>query len=225
MLVAGIPRGGVSVLFFRPLVFLGALGISIGLIACDQTSKETGMVRDDFGDAVPVRSAPKRIVSLNPATTEILFTIGAGQRLVGRSDYDLWPDSARLVKSLGSGLRPNVEAVLGVHPDLVVLYASQDNKPAVDAFHAARVATLALRTDHIADFRRTVSLLGAVVNDSARSQTVIDSVYRTIDRVRRATEHAPRPTVFWHIWDSPLITIGSGSFMSELVEVAGARNV
>jgi ABC-type Fe3+-hydroxamate transport system substrate-binding protein len=182
-------------------------------------------MRDDFGDSINVSSVPKRVVSLNPATTEILFAIGAGSKLVGRSKYDLWPDSALRVPSVGNGLQPNVEAVLGVHPDLVVLYASQDNKAAVSRLRAAGVSTVALRTDHIADFRRTVSLLGSILDDSVRAKNVIDSVYRTIDSVRAATSGGPRPTVFWHIWDAPLITIGSGSFMTELVTIAGARNI
>jgi len=79
--------------------------------------------------------------------------------------------------------------------------------------------------DHIAQFKGATGLLGAVLHDSARAQTVIDSVQHTLDSVRRATATLPHPKVFWHIWDSPLITIGSGSFMNELVEIAGARNV
>jgi ABC-type Fe3+-hydroxamate transport system substrate-binding protein len=67
--------------------------------------------------------------------------------------------------------------------------------------------------------------LGAVLHDSARAKIVIDSVYRTLDRVRSATAHLTRPTVFWHIWDAPIITIGSGSFMNELVDIAGGKNV
>jgi iron complex transport system substrate-binding protein len=128
---------------------------------------------------VRIGRSPTRIVSLNPATTEILFALGAGSRLVGRSKFDLWPDSARLVPELGVGLQPNVEAVLGTHPDLVILYASQDNRPAAERFRAASVNTLALKTDHISDFRRTVQLLGAILRDSIRAKTVIDSVYRT----------------------------------------------
>jgi iron complex transport system substrate-binding protein len=182
-------------------------------------------MRDDFGDSISVKVVPRRVVSLNPATTEIIFAIGAGSRLVGRSKYDLWPDSALLVASVGNGLQPNVEAVLGVHPDLVVLYASQDNKPAVARLRAAGVSTVALRTDHIDDFRRAVSMLGSILGDSARARTVVDSVYKTVDSVRAATTGGPRPTVFWHIWDAPLITIGSGSFMTELVTIAGARNI
>jgi ABC-type Fe3+-hydroxamate transport system substrate-binding protein len=182
-------------------------------------------VRDDFGDPVRIGATPTRIVSLNPATTEIVFTLGAGTRLVGRTKYDLWPDSAKLIPALGDGMRPNIEVVLGAHPDLVILYASQDNRPAAERFRAAGVNTLSLRIDHIADFRRTVSLLGAILHDSSRARTVIDSVQNTLDRVQAATKASSRPTVFWHIWDAPLITIGAGSFMNELVEIAGARNV
>ena len=202
--------------------FLIACALSIA--ACDKPNAAPATVADDFGDPVRFGAAPTRIVSLNPATTELLFALGAGSRLVGRSQFDLWPDSARLVPDVGVGLQPNVEVVLGTHPDLVILYASQDNRPAVARFRAAGVNTLALRTDHISDFRRTVELLGRILQDSVRSRAVVDSVTRTLDRVRAATGSLPRPTVFWQIWDAPLITIGAGSFLSELVDIAGGKN-
>lgn len=211
-------------MFFRRRSF-SWLPFALALAACQKSSGTSAAVRDDFGDPVRIAAAPKRIVSLNPATTEILFTLGAGSRLIGRTKYDLWPDSARLIPALGDGIRPNVEAVLGTHPDLVILYASQDNRPAAERLRSANVNTLALKIDHIADFRRAVALLGAILHDSARARTVIDSVQRSLDRVRSATKGSSRPTVFWHIWDAPLITIGSGSFMDELVVIAGARNV
>ena len=181
---------------------------------------------DDFGDPISTpAAAPRRIVSLNPTTTELLFAIGAGSRVVGRTRWDSWPDSARLVPDLGDGLRPNVEAVLATRPDLVVLYASADNRAAADQLRSAGVSTLALKIDRIEGFRRAVALLGAATNERARARTVVDSVDRTLDRVRRATAGLARPTVFWHVWDAPLITIGAGSYMSELVDIAGGRNV
>jgi len=203
----------------------GLLAIALMLAACDPTRNESVAGVDDFGDSVRVGPAPKRIVSLSPATTEILFTLGAGSRLVGRSDYDTFPDSARLVPSLGMAIPPNVEAVLGARPDLVVLHASGSNRAAARRLRAAGVNTVSLEINRISDFRRAVTLLGAIVGDSARAKTVTDSVDRTLERVRSATASLPRPTVFWHIWDAPLITIGAGSFMNELVEIAGARNV
>ncbi len=203
----------------------GILFASLALSACDQKRAERVEMRDDLDDPVRIGQIPARIVSLNPATTEILFALGAGDRVVGRSDFDLWPAEARRIPTLGNGIQPNVEAVLGTRPDLVILYASQDNRPAAERLRAAGIATLALRNDHIADFRRTTELLGRILRDSARATVVTDSVYRTLDRVRAATATLPRPTVFWHIWDAPLITIGAGSFMNELVDIAGASNV
>ncbi len=200
--------------------------LALALAACERQSGRKLPGRDDFGDTVRIGAGvPNRIVSLNPATTEILFTLGAGGRLVGRTKYDLWPDSARFIRALGDGIRPNVEAVLGTHPDLVILYASGDNRAAAARMRSAGVNTLALKVDHISDFRRSVELLGAILRDSARARVVIDSVGATLDRVRSATAALARPTVFWHIWDAPIITIGAGSFMNELVEIAGARNV
>jgi ABC-type Fe3+-hydroxamate transport system substrate-binding protein len=212
-------------LYFRARSSLTCLVFTLATGACVKSSSDVAGVHDDFGDPVRIGAVPTRIVSLNPATTEIVFTLGAGTRLVGRTKYDLWPDSAKLIPALTDGMRPNIEVVLAAHPDLVILYASQDNRPAAERFRAAGVNTLSLRVDHISDFRRTVSLLGAILHDSARARTVIDSVQNTLDRVQAATKGSARPTVFWHIWDAPLITVGAGSFMNELVDIAGAKNV
>jgi ABC-type Fe3+-hydroxamate transport system substrate-binding protein len=203
---------------FRYLVLFFAV------VACSDSRTQARVATDDFGDQIRIGVPPTRIVSLNPATTEMLFSLGAGHRLVGRSKYDLWPDSAKLVPSVGNGMRPNVEAVLGTHPDLVILYASQDDRPTAARLRAAGVNTLSLKTDHISDFRRTMSLLGAITGDTARARIIVDSVYHTLDSVRSATARLPRPTVFWHIWDAPIITIGSGSFLNELVDIAGGKN-
>lgn len=183
------------------------------------------VVRDDFGRDVRIVAPPARIVSLNPATTEILFAIGAGARVVGRTDYDNWPDSARLVPSVGPGMRPNLEAVLARRPDLVILYAGGADRPAADRLTEAGVAAIALRNDHIRDLDRVTMLLGRIVGDTIRARSVVDSVTATLDRVRRATAPLPKPTVFFHVWEKPLMTIGGGSFLSELVTIAGARNV
>ncbi len=211
-------------MYFRRRLVGYALLLS--LAACKEHGRQApDAFVDDFGDVVQTDRPPTRIVSLNPSTTEILFALGAGHRLVGRSKYDWWPDSAKLIPALGDGIRPNVETVLAAHPDLVLLYASLDNRPAASRFRSAGVNTLSLKIDHIADFARGVRMLGAVLGDSVRARTVVDSVQRTLARVRAATAGLPRPRVFWHIWDAPIMTIGGGSFMNELVDIAGARNI
>jgi ABC-type Fe3+-hydroxamate transport system substrate-binding protein len=195
------------------------------LAACEREAAPRTPTLDDFGDAVVVRSTPQRVVSLNPATTDLVFALGAGSRLVGRTHWDLYPEEAKKVADLGSGLRPNVEAVLGVRPDLVLLYASNDNRAAATALRTAGVNTLSLKIDHIADFHRAARLIAKVLGDSARGVIVSDSVGRTLESVRARTASLRRPTVFWHIWDAPLITIARGSYMNELIEIAGGSNI
>ncbi len=202
------------------------LGAAVAMSACSPERGNTPTpLTDDFGDTIVVRGVPTRVVSLNPATTEIAFAIGAGDRLVGRTHWDLYPPEAKAVPDLGSGIRPNVEAVLGARPDLVLLYASIDNRPAATRLRAAGVNTLSLKIDRIADFHRAVRLIGLLLGDSASGAMVSDSVARTLRRVERATAPLPKPTVFWHIWDAPLITIARGSYMNELITIAGGRNV
>jgi iron complex transport system substrate-binding protein len=192
---------------------------------CEKQRAPAAAITDDFGDAIQIGSRPSRIVSLNPATTDLLFALGAGDRLVGRTHWDLYPPEAVRVPDLGSGIRPNVEAVLGARPDLVLLYASNDNRAAATDLRTAGVNTLSLKIDSIAEFHRAAELIAKVIGDSAKGVIVSDSVRRTLRMVRDATATRSKPTVFWHIWDAPLITIARGSYMHELIEIAGGRNI
>jgi ABC-type Fe3+-hydroxamate transport system substrate-binding protein len=191
----------------------------------NETASRRSAVVDDFGDSIVAAAPPARIVSLSPATTEILFALGAGRRLVGRTHWDRYPDSALAVPDLGNGMRPNVEAVLAARPDLVVLYASDQNRDAARALRQAGVAVVALRNDRLADFGRTTLVLGRLSGDESRAAALIDSVTRTLDRVRAATRGRVSPSLFLVANEQPLMAIGAGSFLSELVEIAGGRNV
>ena len=204
------------------LVFVLALA---GCQRGEPDAVQSGGLRDDYGTRVAIGKPPVRIVSLNPTTTEILFAIGASKRLVGRSQYDTFPDSAKLVPSLGPALRPSVEAIIGAKPDLVILYASEDNRPVFDRLRQANIPTVAFKLDSIEQFRRDTRLLGQLVGDTVSAKIVVDSVSATLDRVRRATASLQRPTVFLPTWYKPIIAIGGGSFMSELLDIAGGKNI
>lgn len=212
----------------RPIAL--ALLFATGVVACDPSQRPpraagAEVIIDDVGDTLVIGAPPQRIVSLNPSTTEVLFAIGAGARVVGRTTWDRWPDSARLVPDLGSALPPNVEAVLAAHPTLVLLYAGEDTRSAARALRRAGVPTLTLRTDRVADFVRTTRMLARATGDTLRARLVVDSVSATLERVRRATAGRARVTAFWKVWDRPLMTIGRGSFLSELVTIAGGTNL
>jgi ABC-type Fe3+-hydroxamate transport system substrate-binding protein len=137
----------------------------------------------------------------------------------------MWPDSALRVPDLGNALRPNVEAVIAAHPDLVLLYASVDNRPASLRLQAAGIRTLSFKIDRVEEFDRVTRILGRVLGDSARGAVVADSVKRTLDRIRAVTAHLEHPTVVWPFAYRPVMIVGGGSFMTQLVEIAGGRNI
>ncbi|MBC8087422.1 MAG: ABC transporter substrate-binding protein [Phycisphaerae bacterium] len=180
---------------------------------------------DDFGAPLPTDTLiGARVVSLVPAATEIIFAMGRGDRLVGRTTWDLFPDSASLVANMGDGIQPNVEVVLAAKPTLVVLYATMANKAATDAFIKAGIPVMSTRVDRIADFERVTRQLGVVLNATARAQQVVDSVSATLAKVRAAVADVKRPTVVWPMYDAPVMVVGQGSFVAELLDIAGATN-
>ena len=181
---------------------------------------------DDFGAPLPTDARfAARVVSLNPAATEAIFTIGADSLLVGRSRWDEYPKAVSRIAALGDGIRPNIEAVLAARPTLVVLYATAENRAAAEALARAGVRTIALRVDHIAQFHRMLAALGRALGAEANARIVSDSVQATLDRVRVLTASRPRPRVVWPAWESPLLVIGGGSYIDELLTIAGAENV
>jgi iron complex transport system substrate-binding protein len=179
---------------------------------------------DDFGETISLAPAT-RIASLNPTTTEFLFTIGAAPKLVGRDSYDEWPAAAKSLPDLGPGIAPNVEKIIGARPDLVILYASNDNVPAARALRAAGIRVIGLKIDRIADFRRAASILGAIAGDSVAARLTADTVERSLARIRAATATLPHPRVLWYLWDNPILVLGNGSYQSELLSIAGGANV
>lgn len=181
---------------------------------------------DDFGVPLPTDAQfSSRVVSLNPTATEVIFAIGADSKLVGRSRWDEFPAEAQKIMPLGDGIRPNVEAVLGVKPTLVILYAAAENRAAAEAFKNAGVRTLSLRVDHIAQFMSLCTRLGLAMGAPERARHVADSVQRTLDAVRTATRNLKPVTVVWPLWQSPVLVVGRGSYLDELIEIAGGENV
>ncbi|HEX7024930.1 MAG TPA: helical backbone metal receptor [Gemmatimonadales bacterium] len=191
--------------------------------ACRQApSTGAGRLVDDAGTAVSLSRVPARVVSLIPATTELVFALGAGDRLVGRTTWCDYPAEAARVPDLGNGIAPNIEAVVAARPDLVLLYKSGANRAAAEQLRGFGIATLELATDRMEDFERITRLVGRALGRAAPAESLL----ARIDRDLAAASRPPvsRPSVFILAWDRPAMTLGRGSFLSEIVKDAGARN-
>jgi iron complex transport system substrate-binding protein len=220
--MGGLIPGRLS-LSFRRLAAALVIGLATG--GCRASPQSTGSLRlvDDAGDTVAVPTPSRRIASLIPATTELLFAIGAGDALVGRTTWCDYPPAAAAVPNLGDGINPNLEAILAAHPDLVILYNSAQNAAAATRLRRLGIGALRLNTDALSDVGRVGRLLGRLTGHTRGADSVI-AVFDTA--LAAATPHVtgPRPKVLLLVWEQPPMTIGQ-SFLNELVERAGGRNL
>jgi ABC-type Fe3+-hydroxamate transport system substrate-binding protein len=162
-------------------------------------------------------------VSLLPSFTEILFAIGAGDRLVGRTQWCDYPPAALQVPSVGDGMPPNVEAVAARKPDLVVLYNSGPNVTAAKQLERIGIRTVLLDLNRLEDLGPAARTLGRLTGLEARAE----SLAVVMDAFTSTNLHPPSPTstVAFVVWDNPPIIIGHGSYLAQLAALAGARNV
>jgi ABC-type Fe3+-hydroxamate transport system substrate-binding protein len=165
----------------------------------------------------------QRIVSLLPSFTEILFAIGAGDRVVGRTQWCDYPPAALAVPSVGDGLPPNVEAVAARKPDLVVLYNAGPNVTAAQQLERLGIRTVLIDLNRLEDLGPAARTLGRLTGLEQRAE----SLARAMDGFTSTNLHQPPPssTLAFVVWDNPPIIIGHGSYLDELATQAGARNV
>jgi ABC-type Fe3+-hydroxamate transport system substrate-binding protein len=167
----------------------------------------------------------RRIVSLIPAATEILFAIGAGERLVGRTRWGIHPAAARTVPDVGDGIRPALELIVARNPDLVILVSGADNAGVGDRLRTLQIPTLELKHNTLEDLDRNIIALGEATGCGGSARLVRDRAREDIARLAVKTRRLPRPTVYYDVWEEPPITIGGGSYLDALIEIAGGRNV
>ena len=196
------------------------------LVSCRSTAAPEGRftIVDDAGDTVRLAAPARRVVSLIPATTELLFAIGAGPAVVGRTNYCDFPAAVKSVPNLGDGIKPNLEAVIARRPDLVILYNSGQNAAVAGRLRELGVAAMRLNTDALSSVPRIARMLGKLTG----SEKAADSLTAVFDTaLTSATQPGigPRPKVLLLVWEQPPMTIGRGSFLNELLERAGGENL
>jgi iron complex transport system substrate-binding protein len=165
-----------------------------------------------------------RVVSLAPSTTEALFAIGAGDRVVGRSRYCDWPAEATKLPSVG-GLEPDLEAVLLLRPDLVVGPNEAASSRLAAQLGARGVATWFPNTESLASIDALLVGLGDRTGHPSEARRVAADLAAAENAVERSVGAQPRSRVLMVVDVAPIVAAGPGSFVNELITRAGGTNV
>jgi iron complex transport system substrate-binding protein len=179
---------------------------------------------DDEGTAVQLAAEPRRIVSLTPATTEILFALGAGSRVIATTDFDDYPPAAVALPDVASYTAVDVEKIVGMEADLVIAGGNFFNPPeAISKLRALGIPVLVVYAPNIAGVIKDITLIGAAVGlpDAAAEMTA--AMQAGFDAVSGATAGLPRPATFYELDTSTgtIYTVADRSFSAEMVSLAG----
>ena len=182
-------------------------------------------VTDALGREVSLSGAPSRIVSLAPNLTEILFELGLGDSVAGVTFFCDWPPEARAKPKIGGFINPSLEAVVALEPDLVLATADGNRPGDVEGLERLGLAVFVVDTRSFDDIENTVILVGEITGRGAAGRGIAEEMRRRRERVRKAVAESRMPTVFVALDHNPLITAAEGTFVDELITMAGGRNV
>jgi iron complex transport system substrate-binding protein len=171
---------------------------------------------------------PLRIISTAPGITEILFALGLGGRVVGATEYCVYPEAAKQIPRTGTWMDPNMEAILKARPDLVIVQrtAIHDAKK----FEALKLRTLEVQLLSVDDIFDTVKAIGAIAEVSVQSSQLVDRLQSQLNEIRSKVARLPAVSALFIVGRSPgalegIIAVGRDSYQSEVLEIAGGRNI
>lgn len=181
-------------------------------------------VTDDGGFVVRLPKPAQRVVSLIPSAMETLIAIGATHQIVGRTRYDVAPEVASL-PSVGGGVDPSVEAILNLHPDLVISWESDKRQEVRQKLVSVGIPVFILRTQDTTDIFHGILTIGRLTGHDSSAGAIADSIRKTLDDVRRSVAQRPVPSVFYVAYNDPPMTAGPKTFIGQLISLAGARSI
>lgn len=181
---------------------------------------------DQFGRHVQVPDRPQRIVAMAPSITEIIFALGLSERLVGATQFSDYPPIAETLPKVGSYVHLDVEKIVSLEPDLCI--AVKDGNPisVVCKLESVGIPVYAVDPRNLDAVMATLLELGQLLDVQVRAEAIVDGMAGRIQQLRRRVACADHtPAVFFQIGISPIVSVGTPTFIHELIVMAGGINL
>jgi len=191
---------------------------------------EGGDLVDDLGYSLTLTSPPERIVSLAPSNTEILFALGAGDKVVGVTDvcdyphnFAAWVEAGNMT-SIGNYWQPAVEPIIALDPDLV--FAATSSEETAETLRSLGYNVLIVEPKTINGVFSGIQLIGRATGNHIEAGELVSELRQRIDAVTNsASEATSIPAVYHEIWGPDIQSAGPGTFIDELIALAGGQNI
>lgn len=182
-------------------------------------------VTDEAGTTITVPAKIERFISLAPNLTEIVYAIGAGDRLVGNTTYCDYPEEAKKVQKVGDTLQPSIERILALRPQLVLVSTASQLEAFTKQLDEHDIAVFVTDPRDLEGVFRSILSVGDLLNESAAASELVKQLRARSETVEHAVAGLAPVSVFFQLSGQPLYTAGRSSFVTNLIERAGGRSV
>lgn len=182
-------------------------------------------IEDDTGVVVNLAKPAQRIVSLAPHNTELLFAVGAGERIVGAVEYSDYPLEATKIPRVGGYQSIDKERVIALKPDLVVAWRSGNSELLILQLRQMGIAVYVDEMQQLEDIPRQLEMLGRLTGGEVMARQAANAFRVRLQALRDRFATRGTVKVFYQIWNKPITTIGGEQFISKVIDVCGGRNI
>ena len=201
------------------------MALCLLVLALPSGPSNAAVYNDDIGRSVQIPSYPRRIVSLAPSITETLFALGLDREIVGVTDFCNYPEAALSKPKVGSFISLSAEKIVSLNPDLILATADGNRKESVEQLVRLGLPVYTVSPSNLNQTLRMISTIGRMTGREKESHALVRKLQQRIRHVTTATEHLPRPKVFFQVGIDSLITVGRDTFLNELITLAGGVNI
>lgn len=195
----------------------GFFRISVGLLAC--------LAALAGARSAAAAAEAQRIISLAPSATEAIFALGFGDRVVGVSSYCDYPPEVARIDRVGTFLSPNLERIVAKRPDVIVAVPTPGNQATVEALERLGLKVVVVDPETVADIEAALVTIARALGDEAAGPALVARIEARMQAVRERVAAAPRRRVLMVVGHTPLIAVGRGSYLGELIQSAQGTNV
>jgi iron complex transport system substrate-binding protein len=182
-------------------------------------------LKDELGRAVEVPDHPHRVICLIPSVVDTVYSLGVGADVVAISDFTKYPREALQKPSIGLPLSPSIEAIVALHPDLVLGSGDLNVLESAGSLQRLGIPVFMVDPHGIDGIYASILSIGKALNRETAANTLVARLRTRVELVKARVAGKPRLRVLMAIWYDPVMTIGKKAFIGELIEAAGGRSV
>ena len=198
------------------------LALFMGLIS----PVAAGTFADQLERRVTIPDNPQRVISLAPSITEIIYALGQENRLKGVTRHSDFPIAATKLPKIGSYVRLDLERIVALNPDLCIAIKDGNPKEVIDRLDSLKIPVYVVNPRNLKTVLETIIEIGNILNAEDKAETLLATLHHRIQRVQSLiTQNTYRPGVFFQIGISPIVSVGTDTFLHELIVLAGGKNL